>query len=62
MTDKTSSAKTKLSAAARATQQAKENERPLVEDIRLLGRIFGGGIREQVGRDAYELGEQVRKL
>ncbi len=62
MTDKTSSAKTKLSAAARATQQAKENERPLVEDIRLLGRILGDVIREQEGRDAYELVEQVRKL
>ena len=54
--------KPKLSAAARATQLAKDNERPLVEDIRLLGRILGDVIREQEGRDAYELVEQVRKL
>ncbi len=62
MTDKTSSAKTTRSATARATQQAKANERPLVEDIRLLGRILGDVIREQEGREAYELVEQVRKL
>ena len=54
--------KPKLSAAAHATQLAKDNERPLVEDIRLLGRILGDVIREQEGRDAYELVEQVRKL
>jgi hypothetical protein len=61
MTDKTS-AKAKPSATARATAQAKENERPLVEDIRLLGRILGDVIREQEGKEAYELVEQVRKL
>jgi len=54
--------KPKLSASARATQLAKDNERPLVEDIRLLGRILGDVIREQEGRDTYELVEQVRKL
>jgi phosphoenolpyruvate carboxylase len=48
--------------SAKATQQAKDNERPLVEDIRLLGRILGDVIREQEGRDTYELVEQVRKL
>ncbi|MGB4116518.1 MAG: phosphoenolpyruvate carboxylase [Polaromonas sp.] len=41
---------------------AKNNERPLVEDIRLLGRILGDVIREQEGLGAYELIEQVRKL
>ena len=61
MTAKTS-AKPKISAAARAAAQAKENERPLVEDIRLLGRILGDVIREQEGKQAYELVEQVRKL
>jgi phosphoenolpyruvate carboxylase len=40
----------------------KDNERPLVEDIRLLGRILGDVIREQEGKPAYELVEQVRKL
>jgi phosphoenolpyruvate carboxylase len=40
----------------------KNNERPLVDDIRLLGRILGDVIREQEGIAAYELIEQVRKL
>ena len=40
----------------------KNNERPLAEDIRLLGRILGDVIREQDGVAAYELIEQVRKL
>ena len=40
----------------------KDNERPLVEDIRLLGRILGDVIREQEGDAAFELIEQIRKL
>ncbi|MES3002454.1 MAG: phosphoenolpyruvate carboxylase [Pseudomonadota bacterium] len=44
------------------SRRARENERPLVEDIRLLGRILGDVIREQEGVDAYELVERVRKL
>ncbi|MBA2964189.1 MULTISPECIES: phosphoenolpyruvate carboxylase [Ramlibacter] len=43
-------------------RRARENERPLVEDIRLLGRILGDVIREQEGVDAYELVERIRKL
>ncbi len=35
---------------------------PLVEDIRLLGRILGEVIREQEGKDAFELVERVRQL
>ena len=47
----------------RATKTASKNsERPLVEDIRLLGRILGDVIREQDGASAYELVEQTRKL
>ncbi|MFZ3139719.1 MAG: phosphoenolpyruvate carboxylase [Polaromonas sp.] len=42
--------------------RAKNNERPLVEDIRLLGRILGDVIRDQEGVAAYELIEQVRTL
>ena len=45
-----------------ATSRSRDNERPLVEDIRLLGRILGDVIREQEGVAAYELIEQVRKL
>jgi phosphoenolpyruvate carboxylase len=40
----------------------RENERPLVDDIRLLGRILGDVIREQEGAAAFELIEQIRKL
>ncbi len=45
-----------------ALTKAKENERPLVEDIRLLGRILGDVIREQEGAAAFDLVEQIRKL
>ena len=44
------------------SRRAKDNEKPLVEDIRLLGRILGDVIREQEGVEAYELVERVRKL
>ena len=49
-------------AAERSSARVRENERPLVEDIRLLGRILGDVIREQDGVAAYELIEKVRKL
>ncbi|MDP2001098.1 MAG: phosphoenolpyruvate carboxylase, partial [Rhodoferax sp.] len=42
--------------------RVKDNERPLVEDIRLLGRILGDVIREQEGVEAFELIEQIRQL
>ncbi len=45
-----------------SSARSRDNERPLVEDIRLLGRILGDVIREQEGVAAYELIEQVRKL
>ncbi|TXT38220.1 MAG: phosphoenolpyruvate carboxylase [Comamonadaceae bacterium] len=37
-------------------------ERPLIEDIRLLGRILGDVIREQEGETAFALIEQIRQL
>lgn len=43
-------------------RRAKDNERPLLEDIRLLGRILGDVIREQEGVDTFELVERIRKL
>jgi phosphoenolpyruvate carboxylase len=43
-------------------RRARDNERPLVEDIRLLGRILGDVIREQEGVAAFELVERIRKL
>jgi phosphoenolpyruvate carboxylase len=39
-----------------------DKDQPLIEDIRLLGRILGDVIREQEGLAAYELVEQIRKL
>ncbi|RYX89145.1 MAG: phosphoenolpyruvate carboxylase [Comamonadaceae bacterium] len=48
--------------AEASPRRSRDNERPLVEDIRLLGRILGDVIREQEGLNAYELVEQVRKL
>ena len=41
---------------------AAEKNRPLVDDIRLLGRILGDVIREQEGKEAFELVERVRRL
>ncbi len=41
---------------------AAAKNRPLVDDIRLLGRILGEVIREQEGKDAFELIERVRQL
>jgi len=58
----TSSRAKTSSAPAAPSARTKDNERPLVEDIRLLGRILGDVIREQEGLPAYELIEQVRKL
>ena len=46
----------------RPSVRAKNNERPLDEDIRLLGRILGDVIRDQEGVAAYALIEQVRTL
>lgn len=45
-----------------SSANTKDNERPLVEDIRLLGRILGDVIREQEGMPAFELIEKIRKL
>ncbi len=49
-------------AAPPSSNDAAERNRPLVDDIRLLGRILGGVIREQEGSEAFELIERVRKL
>ena len=48
--------------ARQAGSQQSANELPLVEDIRLLGRLLGEVIREQDGEDAYALVEQTRAL
>jgi phosphoenolpyruvate carboxylase len=48
--------------APATARRAKDNERPLREDIRLLGRILGDTVREQEGTAAFELVERIRKL
>jgi phosphoenolpyruvate carboxylase len=48
--------------SARDHADAAAKNRPLVEDIRLLGRILGDVIREQEGHEAFELIERVRQL
>lgn len=45
-----------------ALNDAAEKNKPLVEDIRLLGRLLGDVIREQEGKEAFELIERVRQL
>ena len=49
-------------ASTESSKRSRENERPLVEDIRLLGRILGDVIRDQDGEVAFNLIEQIRKL
>jgi phosphoenolpyruvate carboxylase len=41
---------------------AAAKNRPLIEDIRLLGRLLGDVIREQEGKEAFDLIEKVRQL
>ena len=45
-----------------AESDAALNNKPLVEDIRLLGRMLGDVIREQEGAAAFDLIERVRQL
>jgi phosphoenolpyruvate carboxylase len=40
---------------------AAEKDRPLRDDIRLLGRILGDTVREQEGEEVFELVEQIRR-
>ncbi len=49
-------------AAAPPAPTEADKDRPLVEDIRLLGRLLGDVIREQAGQAAFELIEQIRQL
>ncbi len=55
-------ASAKAPAPRRSASDAAQKNRPLVDDIRLLGRILGDVIREQEGKAAFELVERVRQL
>ena len=48
--------------ARSSTSASPDKEQPLIDDIRLLGRILGDVIREQEGAEAFELIEQIRQL
>lgn len=41
---------------------AVEKDRPLQDDIRLLGQILGDTVREQDGENAFEIVEAIRRL
>ena len=56
------SANPKPGRRAQAEDDAAAKNKPLVEDIRLLGRILGDVIREQEGKPAFELIERIRQL
>jgi len=45
-----------------SADDAAAKNKPLVDDIRLLGRILGDVIREQEGQAAFDLVERIRKL
>src|SRR5512135_1192417 len=49
-------------AKVHAEDAATQKNRPLIEDIRLLGRLLGEVIREQEGQAGFELVERVRQL
>ncbi len=63
-------APTPANAAAKPARRAQNGpnadaaakNQPLVDDIRLLGRILGDVIREQAGKDAFDLIERIRQL
>src|SRR5207248_1414818 len=59
---RTSAKAPRKTAAAKPAPSTADKERPLVEDIRLLGRLLGEVIREQEGLAAFELIERVRQL
>src|SRR3712207_3811182 len=45
-----------------AAQDVAAKDRPLIEDIRFLGRLLGEVIAEQDGAAAYEVVERIRQL
>ncbi len=64
---RTTTARTKTASRTKPSRSAAESDaaaknRPLVEDIRLLGRILGDVIREQEGAAAFDLIERIRQL
>jgi phosphoenolpyruvate carboxylase len=52
----------KTSPAPAAPKRRHSEDQPLIDDVRLLGRILGDVIREQEGEDSYALVEKIRTL
>jgi phosphoenolpyruvate carboxylase len=48
--------------SASTAKRRDSDEQPLIDDIRLLGRILGDVIREQEGEEAFALVEKIRTL
>jgi phosphoenolpyruvate carboxylase len=44
------------------TSRASDKDKPLYDDVRLLGQILGDTVREQEGEATYELVEAIRQL
>jgi len=47
--------------AQSVSQTEVEKDRPLRDDIRLLGRLLGDTVREQEGEDIYKIVEEIRQ-
>ena len=58
----TTGKKAPAAAGEQTPKRARSEDQPLIDDIRLLGRILGDVIREQEGKETYELVEKVRTL
>ena len=61
-TRRASAQSTATQSASAAAADAAAKNRPLVEDIRLLGRLLGEVIRDSDGQAAFDLVERVRQL
>jgi phosphoenolpyruvate carboxylase len=48
--------------AENSAAERKRKDQPLIDDIRLLGRILGDVIREQEGQETFALIERIRQL
>ncbi|SHM30305.1 phosphoenolpyruvate carboxylase [Rhizobacter sp. OV335] len=59
---RTAARKASAKPARESAAEAADKNRPLVDDIRLLGRILGDVIREQEGQGAFDLIERIRQL
>ncbi|WP_066272207.1 phosphoenolpyruvate carboxylase [Hydrogenophaga palleronii] len=57
-----SPARTSPKSSVRKGAGRADKDQPLIDDIRLLGRILGDVIREQEGQAAFDLIEQIRQL